>query len=393
MLRPSISSAARGLFLVLAVFVLAGSAPCAISQDGARKREIRLGREAAVEVERQCRIITDPDITARVEDVGGRIAAAANSVRVEASYGHPEICRFDYHFKVVDEESVNAFSLPGGFIYVNKGLLDYVQSDHELAGVLAHEVAHSAHRHATALMKEQSRLDGKIALALLAGVFAGADTRDLGHLMLGAQLIRIATASGYGQRAEADADSTAVIYVERAGYNPVGALTFLERLARDADHAPRVSLGILQTHPFPQDRCRSVLAQIRAMGLPVNRRVVTQSLKAQLDSAVVNGQSVSRIELDGKVFFQPAALDGGLTSSRRAAEIAARVDGFLDTEPALRDVEVGSDGATVLGGGMPLLVVTESDSTLQGKPIHDIASNAVDVLKQAIWRDMISRLY
>src|SRR5262249_439382 len=132
----------------LAVFLLCAHSP-ALAQKTAKPPpedpEVKVGRDSAAETEKEVKFITEPAIVERVNRIGQEIAAIANSTEIPATWGDPKVKKFNYSFRVVDDKDVNAFSLPGGFIYVNKGLLDYVHSDDELAGVLAHEVAHAAH--------------------------------------------------------------------------------------------------------------------------------------------------------------------------------------------------------------------------------------------------------
>ncbi len=213
--------------------------------------EIKMGRKAATEVEKDCKLVDDPAIVQRIEIIGNAIAEIANSLEVESTYGSSRITPFKYTIKVIDDEETNAFCLPGGYVYVNKGLLDDVQSDHELAGVLAHEIAHASHHHMAYMLKEQSKLDGRIALVLIAGILGNMDAQDLGQVLMGAQLVRIAYSSGYGQKAEEDADRAAIMYLNKAGYNPVGLLTFMERLARGyAEETPDRSGYLPHSSPF-----------------------------------------------------------------------------------------------------------------------------------------------
>ena len=106
--------------------------------------EVKLGRMNAEENDRQVKLITDSKILERVNRIGGELARIANNYPIPATWGSSQLKPFKYTFKVVDDKDVNAYSLPGGFIYVHKGLIDAVRSDDELAGVLAHEIAHAA---------------------------------------------------------------------------------------------------------------------------------------------------------------------------------------------------------------------------------------------------------
>ena len=393
MLHIRISAVALTTLLITIMLALQGAVLTPVyANEDAGKHEIEMGREAAAEIEKEHKLVTNPEITGRVNTVGQRIAAVANSEPVPATYGSSDVYRFDYKFKVIEDDSINAFSLPGGYIYVHKGLLNYVRSDHELAGVLAHEVAHASHHHITHLLKKQGRLDGQMALILLVGVLARVDTEELGNLLIGAQLVRIARGSGYGQKAEADADATAVSYVRKAGYNPVGIMTFLERLAGDYASSPNLDMGIMQTHPAPRVRCKSVLNQIKSLGLPINRREVADALKARTEQATVNGQPVIQVKLGDTVLFEPAPINSTLTSEQRAEAIATRVNQLLDSEPVLREVALSPDRRVVLARGEPIIVVTAQDSSLYEKPVGEVAAQAAAVLKYAIWQEMIHRL-
>lgn len=381
------------LCVLILCFVLLVAAIPANATDDQQKAEIKMGREAVREVEEGQKFITDPQIVERVERLGRSIAKIANAESVPSTYGNADVYQFNYTFKVVDDKSVNAFSLPGGFIYVNQGLIDYCQSDHELAGVLAHEIAHAAHHHMTYLLRQESKMDGQIALLLLAGMLTKIDAQNLGNLLLGAQLVRIARSSGYGQKAEADADTAGVIYSEKAGYNPVGILTFLERLAHDYGTMPDQELGILQTHPDPVDRCQSVESEIKTLGLPLNRRAVMNALKAVTEPGSQGRQEITKVKLGDSVLFEPAPIENVLTSEQRAEVIATKVNQLLDLEPVVREITVSADGCTVMGRGEPLIVVTAQDADLTGKSANQVAQDAASVLRRAIWHEMIDRMY
>lgn len=379
------------LFAISVVLGIAAINP-AYADEAARKSEIKMGREAATDIEKDCKLVNDSKLTERVERIGQKIAVIANSDKVPAMYGTSDVYHFDYKFKIVDDDSVNAFSLPGGLIYVNKGLLNYVQSDHELAGVLAHEIAHSAHHHMSHLVKEQSKLDGQIAFVLIAGMLAKVNSRDLGNLLIGAQFIRIARSSGYGQKAEVDADTVGVIYTAKAGYNPVGSLTFMERLAHDYSVRPAVDLGIMQTHPAATDRCRCVTAEIKALGLPINKRAVTNSLKAVTEQVEVGDRRISQVKLGDRILFKAAPIESAVSSEQRAEAVATKVNQLLDSEPIMREISVSKDGRTVLARGEAIVVVTSQDSVLTGQSAAEVASQAARVLKLAVWGEMIQRM-
>ena len=389
-MRPRFSALLPIIALILCFAALPGLT-AALPQKAADK-EIKMGKEASKQVEKECKIVTDPKYTSRLEKIGRSLADIANTSIVKAAYGNSQIAKFNYTFKVVDDKTVNAFSLPGGYIYVNKGLLDYVQSDDELAAVLAHEVAHAAHHHMAQLLKVENKLDNQMLFLLLAGMFAKMDGNALANLMVGAQLFKVAKTNGYGRKAEADADATGVLYMTGAGYNPVGMLTFLERLAKDNDSKPAMVMGILQTHPDPKDRCHSVLQEIESLGLPVNRRAVTKCVKAVTVPSWVKGMPVTHVILGDRVIFDPAPIGNTLTSNQRAEFIASKINQFLDTEPTIRKLKVSSDGRTLYGDDEPILVITDEDCKFYEKTAAELSGMAMDALKRTLWREALARI-
>ncbi len=197
----------------------------------------RVGEEERDKIEAELGLVEDEELLEYVRSVGIRLVRHAPS--------RP----FDYEFKIVDQRVPNAFALPGGKIYVSRGLLALVESEDELAGVIGHEITHAAERHAAA------RIDY---------------SRRINPFSIG--LMRAATIAAYGRDQERDADRGGQIMAARAGYNPAGIATFLRRL----DAADRYEIGwsrlphFLSTHPTSPER--SSLAANRAAGLSWERK-------------------------------------------------------------------------------------------------------------------------
>src|SRR5579862_3129483 len=121
--------------------------------------DIEEGKKYAEEVEKQYKLSDNKEYQARVQRIGAEISAIANAgPSWHVLWGDPHLSRFDYTYKVIKSDDVNAFSLPGGHVYVYEGLMKQVESDDELAGVLAHESAHAAFRHVPTLEKEASKV-------------------------------------------------------------------------------------------------------------------------------------------------------------------------------------------------------------------------------------------
>jgi Zn-dependent protease with chaperone function len=384
----------RVIWLLVVSLVLGGLASEVFAQPNAEEDpEVRMGREAAQEIERTLRIINDPELVERVNRIGQEIAAVANASNIPITWGINKRSQFQYTFKVVDDKDVNAFSLPGGFIYVNKGLLDYVQSDHELAAVLAHEIAHAAHHHLLRLGQENEKINRRVTLpTLLVMVLSGAPARDLSNVMMGVQLYQIAKLNGFTQEAEVDADRAAILYLTQTKYNPVGMLTFMERLARDEARRPERQLGIFRTHPPSRERAQAMLNLFRELNIPVNRRAVARILPVELREKTVQDRSLVEVYLDSVPVFAPADRDGQ-TSAERARQISERLDSLLNDGIQMFDIRLSSDRRTVVARSHPILTIEPEDAALYGKSMQELAEQVSNAIKRALWNELIQRAY
>ncbi|HTQ09241.1 MAG TPA: M48 family metalloprotease, partial [Fimbriimonadaceae bacterium] len=132
------------------------------------ENDIAVGKKACVEIEKVEKLSDNKEYQDRVSRIGQQLAAIARTTPVEVYWGDKRLNKFDYTFKVLKGDDVNAFTLPGGFVYVYEGLIKYVQSDDELAAVLAHEICHAEQRHYAQLVKEQSKITAPGLIAILA---------------------------------------------------------------------------------------------------------------------------------------------------------------------------------------------------------------------------------
>jgi beta-barrel assembly-enhancing protease len=213
------------------------------------QQEMQLGAQAAADINRQLPLVTDAAINRYVNDLGRRIARPADP------RGIP------YNFYVVNSDAVNAFAIPGGHIYVNRGLIERTRNMAEFAGVLAHEVGHVVERHGIDQMQrmQQAELGLNLAYVLL-GRQPGTVERA------GVGIAGQAWFASHSREAERDADRNAVQYLMRAGINPEGLPSFFEVLLAEDQRTP----GVLQwfaTHPLTADRLemtRTMVAQVPA---------------------------------------------------------------------------------------------------------------------------------
>lgn len=213
--------------------------------------EERLGEELAAEVEREVTIHPDAQVQRYVRGLGNAVVRSAK----RSGETHEAI---DFNFTVIDDdEQVNAFALPGGEIYVFSGLLQAAESEAEIVGVLAHEVAHVTQRHVA------QRLTAQFGLSALASLALGQNPGLAQQIV--AQVVGTGALLSFSRDQERDADRSAIPYMAAAGYAPEGLISFFERMAEMQGQVPGV-LQLLQSHPAPQQRIQLARQQISDMG-------------------------------------------------------------------------------------------------------------------------------
>ena len=384
------SGRGRSIILTLLIACLLMPFSPAVYADDDFQEEIKIGKEAADEVAKESKFIDDPAMVARVETIGSAIAKVAVEKEVAATYGKSTLAKFDYSFKIIDDKDVNAFSLPGGYVYVNKGLLDYVQSDDELAGVIAHEIVHASHHHAMQLIKAQQKQMFGMAAAIIFGAALGGGGRELGNLAYAVNLIAIAKMSSYGQKAEFDADRTAVAYLVDTKYNPVGMLTFMERLARDEIRKPETNYGIFATHPQSNLRAREIISEIDKRGIPINRRMVTKYMRVEV-KPIDESKAVSIWVSDTEIVR--LADSGGERAAARAERVADMLGNLLLAGARLQDIKVGGGGQYVVVMGKVLLAPTDEDAALAGKSVAEVVTSTANALRKALLKELLDQGY
>jgi predicted Zn-dependent protease len=209
---------------------------------GSTEKEVKLGRELAAEVDRQAKFIDDPMITEYVNRVGQNIVLHSDA-------------KIPFTIKVIDSDEVNAFALPGGFFYINKGLLLVADNEAEVAGVMAHEIAHVAARHAVENQTKGTLLE---YLAMGTSIFLGGIPGMIYQNTAGLGLLGIFMK--FSRSAEEEADKLGVQYMFAAGYDPSAMATMFEKLEAKNKKKPGFISKAFASHPAPPDRRASALA-------------------------------------------------------------------------------------------------------------------------------------
>lgn len=339
------------------------------------KGDVELGKKYAAEVEKELKISKKQAYIDRVNRVAGELIPIAQTKQVKVTWGDPRLNKFEYTFKVVENDQVNAFSLPGGFIFVYEGLVEYAESDDELAGVLAHEIAHASFRHVATLQRESSKLQliqlPAILIAILSGGQAGGDV-----LML-SQLLGQATGSGWGQKAELAADFGSFQYLQGSKYNSVGMLTFIERLARDQRTLESIDWGIYRTHPPSRERAENLTKYFTEAKVPIRRSLVSTSART---SVRTKNDGTAELIFDKR----PIYTFGGELAANRAESAAGRLNEFFDSVPDLYEVSVTPDGA-VRGRKEILFRITEDDAKATQKSVDALSAEALKNMKRSLF--------
>jgi len=206
------------------------------------EKEVRAGRMLAAEVDKEAKFIDDPIITEYVNRVGQNIVLHSDA-------------KVPFTIKVIDSDEVNAFALPGGFFYVNKGLLLAADNEAELAGVMAHEIAHVCARHAMENERKMQVLDyGLLAGMILGGGIIGNVLYNGGGLIEGMAFLK------FSRGAEEEADKLGVQYMWAAGYDPNAMATMFEKLEAKNKKKPGTISRLFASHPAPPERRAASLA-------------------------------------------------------------------------------------------------------------------------------------
>lgn len=229
--------------LLIGVLLVTASA-CGIST----QQEVQMGAEYAAQINAQLPIVQDAEINRYVNVLGDSIARLADARGI------------DYNFYVVNDASINAFAVPGGFIYVNRGLIDKTQNLSQLAGVLGHEIGHVVRRHSVEQMeKAQGANIGLVLGCTLINVCGG----DLAQAAI--QVGGSALFAKFGRDDEREADQEAIANVVRAGIHPKGIPEMFQILLAERQRAPSGVEGWFSTHPGEEERVRETQAVINTI--------------------------------------------------------------------------------------------------------------------------------
>jgi predicted Zn-dependent protease len=222
------------------------------------EKEIAMGRQMAAEIERQIKLLDDPTVNEYVNRVGQNLVRNSDA-------------KVPFTIKVVESDEINAFALPGGFFYVNSGLILAADDESELAAVMAHEIAHVTARHGTENASKAQLVNiASIPLIFMGGV-AGFGIRQAAGFLIPMQFLQ------FNRKAEGEADYLGVQYLYKTGYDPGAAVSFFEKLQAKETARPGSISKMFSTHPPTGDRIESTKVNIEAVLPDREEYVVTTS--------------------------------------------------------------------------------------------------------------------
>lgn len=222
------------------------------------EKEIALGKSLAQQVEQQSRLLQDPVVTEYVNRVGQNLVRNSDA-------------QVPFTIKVIDSDDINAFALPGGFFFVNSGLIAAADTEAELAGVMAHEIAHVAARHGTRNASKAELVNWMTIPLIFLGGPIGYGARSAAGILLPLKFLQ------FSRGAEREADYLGLQYLYKAGYDPQAFIGFFEKIQAREKSRPGTLAKAFTTHPLTPDRITAAQEEIHTILPPREEYVVTTS--------------------------------------------------------------------------------------------------------------------
>ena len=257
----------RGAIIPLLLFfiILLGSCNFVLAEEITQNeidKEAAAGRKVAEKVEKEFELVSDPAQVARLATILERITDTLD-------------VNYPWQVKIIRREELNAFCLPGGYIYFFTGLIEKLRSDSEIAAVMAHEIAHITERHA---MKQSAR-SSKLSIASLVLILA---TGGAAAPAIAAQLASIAIMNSYSIEYEQEADVKGVKMLIEAGYSPAAVVTVMETLMAEEIKTPLYNYGIYMSHPESRKRVEYLAKYLRDNSIPLKRKEALLALRSSI---------------------------------------------------------------------------------------------------------------
>jgi predicted Zn-dependent protease len=245
-------------------------------------QEIALGKQLSIEVEKQAKIVDDPLVSEYINRLGQNLVRNSDVM-------------FPVTFKLIEADEINAFTLPGGFVFINTGLLKLSGTEAELASAVAHEIGHAAARHATRQASRNQLVGlGTIPLAVFGGI-GGLAVRQAVNLAAPMAFMK------FSREFETEADLLGLQYLWKAGYDPTASIDLFEALESTEHRHPGSVSRLFRTHPLTPDRIEKTQKNIEVL-LPAREEYVLNTSEYEAVRARLEGLEVARnAQADSKV--------------------------------------------------------------------------------------------
>jgi len=368
--RKLINKLVSVIVLLLIAFLLVSFHSFSSERD--LNKEQKLGKKLSEDIEKKYEVIEDLNQNSLITEIGNKLAEAS------------EMKEMKFHFRILKEDGPNAFSIPGGYIYVTYDLFDYVQSDNELAGILAHEIAHIVHNHALMQVRDNTKYTLLTILAVLL-------TREPDVGVLG-KLTTITLLNQYSREYEEEADLTAIDLLIKTGYNPVGFLTFLERLYTREMFKPELNLGIFQTHPETENRINYVKDMLIEKGIDIDRRATTDYLKVNIKYIFKESFYTGIIYIDDIPILN-LSFPKNHEIYLKMIEVTQNLDKFLNIDLAPYEINVLVEGTTSILSirNNKIISLDDSETAFMNKPSKEILKETQDKIRKVLWEFKLSQ--
>ena len=366
------------------------------------EQELQLGAEADKEITAEMGLYENPGLQSYVEAVGQRVLSTSDFK--EAST--PEMYRnTKFSFKVMDSPVVNAFALPGGYVYVTRGLLAHVENEAQLAVVLGHEIGHVIARHSSRqARRSQLGQIGLMAGAVLGQAVLGDAVGDMGQLVnMGGQALEMFMMR-YSREAEHESDSLGVGYARRAGYAAEESAKFFHSLQRISATEGKAIPTWQSTHPDPGDRAKRVveIAAKTPTGTGAPPAVAQEEFLRQIEGIVVGEDPREGFTQNG-VFYHPTlrfqfpVAQGWKLDNQKAAVVMADRQGRALMGLRLTPEARARDAAAKFVEGAKVQVIASGDTMINGMPATVIIGQAaIEQGTVGVWNafiEMDGRVY
>lgn len=338
--------------------------------------EAKLGKETCDQIEKTTKVLKDPVKTALCTSIANSIAPFSQ---------RPDVT---YTCKILDIQDINAFSLPGGYIYITAGLANAVESDDELAAVLGHEIAHNALYHIRESMKKSTPLNVAQMALIIASIYSKREDLQPGQVVMMTEIIKEAIQNGFTIEQEYQADENAVYYLNKQKkYNPSAVYSVIMGLNQIDRVQDSEKYGYLNDHPFPRQRKERLEKIMKELNIELNIWTVVNFRAAAKYDKDKNETVLTLGKSDLFTFSGDASKD---KTEKAAGDINRQLLKYFIRQYDITD-DMIENNAEIRMRNLPILTITPEDCVKQGKTVQETADQITESIKNAIFSAIVNR--